>query len=319
MPVTLDYHRPRMELRHLRYFVAVAEELSFRKAAQRLGISRPALSKQVKDLEEEISVKLLDRDTVSVSLTTAGELFLKDSRKLLVRTERAIERAKQAQSGNRSKLRIGSLGIITPELLPKMLQLFNQMYPGVEVSFFEMLPAEQLDALAKSRIDIGFAHGKQVLNITSLRSLCVVHSYFGVAVSSRHALADKERVTLKETRGETLLCLGGDELSGHRETICQIYPEEELRPSKIQQVENFESMVKLIAANQGITLLPHVLDLTDQGVVIIPIVGTKVDLDFHMWAVWQRHLPSSHIKHFVELLEMRMNGQAAEKSADRAS
>jgi LysR family transcriptional regulator, benzoate and cis,cis-muconate-responsive activator of ben and cat genes len=308
-----------MELRHLRYFVAVAEELSFRKAAQRLGISRPALSKQVKDLEDEISMKLLDRDTVSVSLTKAGEFFLEDSKKLLVQAERAIERARQAQSGNRRKLRIGSLGIIAPEFLPHMLERFKRMYPGVEVAFIDMPPAEQLDALAKGRIDIGFAQGRQVLNITSLRSLCVVHSYFGLAVPGRHPLATKKKVTLRETRGETLLCLGGDQLAGHRETICQIYPEEELRPSKIRQVEDFDSLVGQIAANQGITLLPHALDLTDRGVAILPIASTKVDLDFHLWAVWQRHLPSDHIKHFVQLLEERVNGRTHGKPADPAS
>jgi DNA-binding transcriptional LysR family regulator len=308
-----------MELRHLRYFVAVAEELSFRKAAQRLDISRPALSKQVKDLEEEISVRLLDRDTVSVSLTKAGALFLEDSRKLLVQAERAMERARQAQSGNRSRLRIGSPGIIAPDFMPKMLKLFNKMYPGVDVTFLDMPPAEQLDALAKGRIDIGFAQGRHVLDITGLRSLCVVHSYFGVAVPGRHPLAGRKKVTLAETRGETLLCLAGDGLAGHRETICQIYPEEELRPSKIRQVGDFGSLVGLVADNQGITLLPHVLDLTSQGVVILPIASTRVDLDFRMWAVWQRHLPSPHIKHFVGLLEKRMVGQAAEKTADRTS
>lgn len=90
-----------MELRHLRYFVAVGEDLNFRKAAQRLNISRPALSKQIKDLEDEIAVRLLDRDTVSVALTKAGEVFLEDAIKLLNLAEQAIERANEAQSGHR--------------------------------------------------------------------------------------------------------------------------------------------------------------------------------------------------------------------------
>ena len=308
MLVTLDYQSPRMELRHLRYFVAVAEELSFRKAAQRLNISRPALSKQVKDLEDEIAVKLLDRDTVSVSLTKAGELFLEDSQKLLVQAEQAIERATQAQSGHRGKLRIGSVGIIATDFLPTTLKIFHQKYPGVEVAFVEMLPAEQLDALAKGRIDIGFAYGKEVLNITSLRSLCVVHSVYGVAVSKQHPLADRKGLTLREIRGETLLCLGGDGRSSHREAICQFYTDEGIRPSKVRSVEGFDSMVTLIAADQGISLFPHVLDLANQGVVIIPITAPRTDLDFHMWAVWQRHLPSHHIKHFVQLLEERVQG-----------
>ena len=314
MLVTLDYQSPGMELRHLRYFVAVAEELSFRKAAQRLNISRPALSKQVKDLEDEISVKLLERDTVSVSLTKAGELFLEDSQKLLIQAEKAIERATQAQSGHRGKLRIGSVGIIATDFLPKTLKIFHQKYPGVEVAFVEMLPVEQLDALAKGRIDIGFAYGNEVLNITSLRSLCVVHSIYGIAISRQHPLADRKGLTLMEIRAETLLCLGGDGRSNHRETIYQFYAEEGIRPSKVRQVEGFDSMVTLIAADQGISLLPQVLDLANQNVVIIPISTSKSDLDFHMWAVWQRHLPSHHIKHFVQLLEDRVNGHEVEPS-----
>lgn len=308
MLVTLGYQLLRMELRHLRYFVAVAEELSFRKAAQRLNISRPALSKQVKDLEDEIEVRLLDRDTVSVALTKAGELFLEDSQKLLSMAEQAIERASQAQSGHRGRLRIGSVGIIATDFLPRTLKIFKQKYPGVEVVFVEMLPAEQLDALAQGRIDIGFAYGKEVDKLTSLRSLRVVHSYFGVAVSSQHPFAVREGVDLREIRAETMLCLGTEGRSTHRETIREFFTREGLRPGKLRQVEGFDSMVTLVAADQGVTLLPIALDLANQGVVITPIVGTREELDFHMWAVWQGHLPSRHIKHFVRMLEERVGG-----------
>jgi LysR family transcriptional regulator, benzoate and cis,cis-muconate-responsive activator of ben and cat genes len=295
-----------MELRHLRYFVAVAEELSFRKAAQRLNVSRPALSKQVKDLEEEIAVKLLERDTVNVSLTKAGEIFLADSQKILSQTETAIERAHEAQSGHRGTLRIGSVGIIATDFLPKTLKIFHQKFPGVEVEFVEMLPIEQLQALSLGKIDIGFAYGKDAGNMPSLRSLCVIHSVFGVAVSKQHPLAQREHVTLAELRFETLLCLGGEGKSSHREAICQIYTAEGTKPSKHRKIDGFDSMVTLIAADQGISLLPHVLDLAHQGIVIVPIVTEQANLDFHMWAVWQRHMPSHHVKHFVQLLEERV-------------
>lgn len=294
-----------MELRHLRYFVAVAEELSFRKAAQRLHISRPALSRQVKNLENEIAVKLLDRDTVNVSLTQAGEIFLEDSQKLLLHAEQAIERANQAQSGHRGKLRIGSVGVIATDFLPKALKIFHQKYPGVEVAFVEMLPVEQLAALAAGKIDIGFAYGKGVANNASLRSVCVIHSVYGVAISSQHPLAVRKQITLEEVRMEPLLCLGR---SGHGETICQFYADAGLKPARIRQVDGFDSMVTLIAADQGISLFPHVLDLANQGIVIIPVAPSASDLDFHMWAVWQRHQPSRHIKHFVQLLEGRVQG-----------
>lgn len=306
MLVTLGYQSARMELRHLRYFVAVAEELSFRKASQRLHISGPALSKQIKDLETEIAVRLLDRDTVSVSLTKAGEIFLEDARMLLNQAEQAIERANEAQSGHRGKLRIGSVGIIATDFLPKTLKIFHQKYPGVEVEFVEMLPAEQLHALAAGKIDIGFAYGNEVRNMPSLRSLCVIHSIFGVAVSRQHPLAERREVTLKDLRWETLFCLGGDGKSSHREAICQIYTGEGIKPTKHRKIEGFDSMITLIAADQGISLLPHVLDLANQGIVIVPLVSDLSNLEFHMWAVWQHNSASHHVKHFVQLLEERV-------------
>jgi LysR family transcriptional regulator, benzoate and cis,cis-muconate-responsive activator of ben and cat genes len=306
MLVTLCYHSFEMELRHLRYFVAVAEELSFRKASQRLNISRPALSKQIKDLENEIAVKLLERDTVSVSITKAGEIFLEDAQRLLVQAGQAIKRANEAQSGHRGKLRIGSVGIIATDFLPKTLKIFHQKYIGVEVEFVEMLPAEQLDALVSGKIDIGFAYGPEVKNIPELRSLCVIHSTFGVAVSRQHPLGERKLMTLKDLRGETILCLGGDGKSSHREAICKIYTAEGLKPSKHRKIEGFDSMITLIAADQGISLLPHVLDLANQNIIIIPLISDHTNLDFHMWAVWEHGSASHHVKHFIQLLEERV-------------
>ncbi len=306
MLVTLRYQSRGMELRHLRYFVAVAEELNFRKASDRLHISRPALSKQVKDLEEEIAVRLLDRDTVSVSLTQAGEVFLEDARKLLLHAENSVARAKEAQSGHRGKLRIGSVGIIATDFLPRTLKLFHQKFPGVELTFVEMLPAEQLDALKEGRIDIGFAYGKEIESMTCLRSFCVIHSTFGIALSRQHPLADRQFLTLRELEKETLLCLGGEGRSSHRDAVGTIFHSEGVQPGKVRQVDGFDSLVTLLAADQGVTLLPLVLDLGKQDILILPIAGTAADLDFHMWAVWKRHLPSLHIKHFVQLLEERV-------------
>ena len=297
-----------MELRHLRYFVAVAEELSFRKAANRLHVSSPALSKQIKDLEVEIDVKLLDRDTVSVSLTKAGEIFLEDARRLLRDAELAIERATEAQSGHRGKLRIGSVGMIATDFLPRTLKVFRQKYPGVEVAFVEMLPAEQIDAIAAGKIDIGFAYGTEIGKNPSLRSLRVLQSIFGLAVSKHHAFAKRKSVTLRDLRGETMFCLGCDERSSHRGTLLHLFERENLRLTKLRPIQGFDSMLTMIAADQGVSLLPQVLDLANQGITIVPVIANMTELEFHMWAIWQRGAVSHHVQHFVELLEDRVQG-----------
>ncbi len=311
--VTIDYQRCGMELRHLRYFVAVAEDLNFRKAAGRLHISRPALSKQIKDLEGEISVKLLTRDTVSVALTKAGEIFLTDAREVLSQADEAISRAREAQAGNLGSLRIGSVGVIATDFLPGTLKLFHQSYPDVEVSFVEMLPPEQLAALAAGKIDIAFAYGQHAGNLPGLESLCVIQSTFGVAVSKLNSCKGCTHVQLQKVMGKTLLCLGKETNSVHREDTLRFFASEGLKPSKIRQVEGFDSLVTLIAADQGVTLLPLVLDLENQGVTIVPLESKHTDFEFRMWAVWQANTPSLLVRQFVQLLEQR-SGQPKDKA-----
>ena len=220
--------------------------------------------------------------------------------------DQAVKHASEAQSGHRGKLRIGSVGIIATDFLPKTLKLFHQKYPGVEVIFVEMLPTEQMNALVSGKIDIGFAYGKDPENLPGLRKLCVIHSSFGVAVSRQHPLGKRDNVILKDLRWETLLCLGDDGKSSHREAMYQIYSAEGFKPNKHRHVEAFDTMITLIAADQGVTLLPHVLDLANQDIIIVPLVSVKSTLDFHMWAVWQDDARDLHVNEFIKMLHERV-------------
>ena len=293
-----------MELRHLRYFVAVAEELNFRKAAELLSISRPALSKQIKDLENEIGVRLLERDTVSVSLTKAGEVFQNDARALLAHAAKAIERAKDAEAGRAGKLRIGSVGVIATDFLPATLQVFHKRYPGVEVGFVEMQPQEQLEALDTGAIDVGFAYGSDPVGQSDKDLLCVISSQFGMAVSRHHPWAQLESIDLSGIKSETMLCLGNGPRS-HREEVHHFCATEGYAPPKVRTIDGFDSLLTLVAADQGITMLPKVLDLSSQGIVILPMVS-KAIFEFKMWAVWQRDSPSQVVRHFIKLLQERI-------------
>ena len=293
-----------MELRHLRYFVAVAEDLSFRKAASRLHVSGPALSKQIRNLEEETGVKLLERTTVAVSLTPAGEGFLQDARDLLSRSDMAVVRAVQTQSGQRGVLRIGSVGIISTDFLPTTLKKFRDRYPGIEIQFVEMLPIEQLEGLKRGTIDIGFAYGQDALSVEGLRSLCVVHSRYGLAVSSQHVWSAKDSIALTEIRDSVVYSIGKEQRSVHQENVCEFCAREGFTPSNLRQVSGFDSLLNLIAADQGISLLPEVLDLTSRGITIIPLLAGS-DCDFRMWAVWKSDSRIPAVDYFVQLLEQR--------------
>lgn len=292
-----------MELRHLRYFVAVAEELNFRRAAERLHVTRPALSKQIKDLELQTGVRLLERNTVSVSLTDAGSVFLAEARGILADVDRAIGLAREAQDGRRGQLRIGSVGQIASGFLPEVLKVFGSEFPGIEVSFVEMTPVEQLAALAKGEIHIGFAYGRGANEVPGISSMLLVTSVFGVSVSKLHPMATRSSVRLSEVRQSTFLSLGDETTSTHRRDIFRIFEEEGLKPRTMRQIQSFESLLTMVSADQGLSLLPEVLDLRkSHGVVTVSLLLAKAQPDFTMWAVWKSDDPSLMVRNFVRIL-----------------
>src|SRR5215469_6404917 len=144
-----------MELRHLRYFVAVADELSFRGAAEKLHMAQPPLSAQIKALEEELKVKLLERTTRSVRLTHAGQVFLQEARTVLAASAQAEQRAREAQHGLAGALRLGIIAPVAGAWLAGVLRRFRQRFPAVQLSLFDLTSTEQLRRLHCQELDVG--------------------------------------------------------------------------------------------------------------------------------------------------------------------
>jgi len=296
-----------MELRHLRYFVTVAEELNFRRAAERLNVTRPALSKQIKDLEGELGVTLLDRNTVRVSLTDAGTSYLVDARAILSHVERAKTLAREVQSGRRGHLLIASVGPVAAGFMPEALKSFGDEFPDVDVGFVEMTPPEQLDAIAKGEIHVGFAYGKKAILPRGLKSLRVLQTKFAVAMYHGHPLAERKTLTLGDISRETLLCLGRESESKHCKDVRGFFTIEGVTHGPARYIQGFDSLLTMIAANHGIALLPRILDHNRvHGIVIKPLVATKAELDFSMWAVWRNEDTSPLVLEFINRLKERL-------------
>src|SRR5437879_7136943 len=145
-----------MELRHLRYFVAVAENLNFTKAAARLHLAQPSLTRQIHNLEEEIGVRLLNRTKSQVTLTEEGRTFLVDARRILTLATESIQSVQRLSRGETGQLNIAYLSNFNFELLPETLAAFRQSFPHVALNLFDMTPAEQFRALEARKIDLGF-------------------------------------------------------------------------------------------------------------------------------------------------------------------
>src|SRR4051812_47302796 len=195
-----------MELRHLRYFVAVAEELHFGRAAKRLRIAQPPLSRQIRDLEREVGTPLFERTPRGVDLTPAGSAFLPEARLTLSQAERAQRTALRAARGETGRLRVGFVGAATHSgVLPNVLSFFRMHLPSIGLSLFEMDGRQQAEALRDGRIDLGLLHSPPLDADRWLRVESVYTDPVILAVPDDHRLAGRARFTLSGLAEESFV------------------------------------------------------------------------------------------------------------------
>src|SRR5438270_9920297 len=189
-----------MELRHLRYFVAVAEALNFTKAAAQLRLAQPSLTRQIHNLEEEIGVRLLNRTKSHVALTEEGRSFLADARRVLTLADESVLSVQRLSRGETGQLNIGYVASFNFELLPMSLQLFRESFPHAALNLFDMNPAEQFRALEARKIDLGFVGLRPSQTSTDLQWESVGRHKTVVALPTRHPLSRRRQVQLAELK-----------------------------------------------------------------------------------------------------------------------
>lgn len=260
------------ELRHLRYFVAVAEELHFGRAAARLHIAQPGLSQQIQALERELGVALLDRTRRRAQLTPAGRSFLDESRRLLVQVERAVHLARRAGSGEIGRLAIGATESATHIVLPPVLREYRRRYPDVELVLHEMISEDQVEALRHGEIDVAFVRGPLVAD--DLEQLPLPEERLAVVIPRRHALARRASVPLKALAGEPFV-LHPTPPSGWAEFTLAACRRAGFEPRVVQTGTSSAVAVSFVAAELGVALLPSGLaeGIDRRGVVVRPISG----------------------------------------------
>ena len=243
-----------MELRHLRYFVAVAEELSFTKAAQKLRLAQPSLTRQVRNLEDEIGVQLLDRSNNRVVLTEEGKLFLIDSKKLLAMCAQSVATVQRISRGETLDLNIGYVANIHYGLLPATLGAFRKLWPGVALNLFDMTRAEQFQALEDRKIDLGFVGLRPAPSGRILLSECVAHDTMLVALPIRHPLARQRKVTLAELAPLFFIGMSAKTHPGSREWLIEICHEAGFAGRILQEADGEATAIKFVADGLGVAL-----------------------------------------------------------------
>jgi len=282
-----------VELRHLNYFVAVAETLNYRAAAEALHVSAPALSRQIKDLEEELGVRLLDRNTQTVRLTNSGAVYLAEARKILARVKHAAELAREAEQGRRGHLAVGTMGRTLAHRMPQCLTLFADRHPDIHVELVEMDYAEQFAALENGTLDIGFMPTHVACPLGArFRREAVMSTPVLAVLGRRHRLAQARNVSLADLAGTRLLFLEATKTSIGADYARTLFSNRGLEPREIAEVKGFQTLMAMVAARQGVSLLGFESSVASAtGVVLRPLKDRGDDLKLQFCAV---HRDSNH-------------------------
>lgn len=309
-----------MELRHLRYFIAVAEELNFRRAAERLHLAQPALGRQIRDLEEEIGERLFERDRRHVALTEAGRVLLGEARGLLAGAAAAIESARDAGRGTRGTLRLGNIGTLCASFLPRSLAAFREQFPRVDIEILELQNDEQRASLLDGAIQLGFqvrVPGLPVESCFSARP--VLECGVSVALPSRHPLAANRAVSLRSLGSEKLLDLRQSQGAAYGRWVRAVCEQEgEFSPRfRKPPVETAHALLGLVAAGDGLAFFP--MTMIDgfppcKDWVARPLCPRRIR--FVLDAVWNPANPSRILSSYLSLLPgQALNGRLSQKTS----
>jgi DNA-binding transcriptional LysR family regulator len=287
-----------MELRHLRYFVAVAEKLHFTKAAEQLHISQPPLSQQIQNLEEELGVKLFERGKRSIHLTDAGIFFLKEAKQILLHVEQAAETTRRVDRGETGRLAVGFVGSLVHTFLPKVFRLFRERFPHVELVIYELNSGEQIKALFDKRIDIGFLYPS--FRDERLQFHTIIRAPIILAIPEEHPLSRHRKINVKELSQEFFIAFTRASEPVGRDILISICHSTGFSPKIAQEASQIQTVLGIVASGFGICFLPdHIKNIKRAGVLYKSLSGSPPKVDLAV--AWKNDNHSPLIESFVRV------------------
>jgi DNA-binding transcriptional LysR family regulator len=260
-----------MDLRHLRYFQAVAEELSFSKAARRLRIAQPALSRAVQEVEAELGCQLMDRDRRSVRLTPAGAALLQETGLLLDRLEESLRRVRRAASGEDGELRLGYIGPPTRPFLGRLLLEYRRRFPRVTVILEERTPERVWEMVSKGRLSVGLTRPVIAHEALGLKSLTLREESLCAVVPSHHPFAEKKTLAWSKLATEPIILLARREGAGSHDTILAACQEAGFSPRIAHTPSLIGTILQYVEAGAGIGIVPESVLPLDPSLRLLPL------------------------------------------------
>lgn len=273
-----------MELRHLRYFSVLADELHFGRAAQRLAISQPPLSVAIRQLEESVGAQLFERNSKTVRLTPAGQALRASARRLLRQAEEAAVEARGVAAGSAGQLRVGFVGAMLYRGLPQALRAFQASHPRVRVSLAELNSGEQITELLHDRLDLGFMHSARMPQDLAARLLLT--EPFVACLPAAHPLARRRWLAADALRDQPFVLFARASSPDYHERILSICAQAGFLPEVRHEVRHWLAVVSLVAQGLGVALVPQAMRRSAlDGAVFRPLRGVSAQSE--SYGVWR--------------------------------
>lgn len=288
-----------MELRHLRYFVAVAEELHFGRAAVRLHMTQQPLSQQIRQLEVELGVQLFHRTKRRIQLTEPGKVFLAEARQLLLKAAQAVEVVRQVAQGESGRLGVGFSGFATYSVLPKVLRIFRERFPRVELDLEEMTTSAQVQALQDGQIHLGLMI-PPVHDATLVQEL-ILQEPFVVVLPETHPLANQPSLALPALANESFILVSRHLEPGYYDQCISLFQHAGFSPKVVQKASQKQTILGLVSAGMGVSLAPaSIRNIRRTGVVYTELNTSMSQVE--LAAVWRQDESSPVLRTFLEVI-----------------
>jgi LysR family transcriptional regulator, hca operon transcriptional activator len=289
----------RLELRHLRYFVAVAEELNFTRAAARIRTAQPSLSQQIRRLERAVGVKLLDRSRHHVALTNAGRIFLRQAKDILGRVEHARQLAQQAAHGRAGDLSVGTFPSADVRILPALRPLIAEHLPDLRLILHSKYAIESLTGLHSGALDVAFVRGP--IGAEGLDAVELLREEIVMVLPSHHALARHKRVPVESLDDLPCITMERSLSPALHDAAAKLYHDAKIRMHAVSSADNMLGHLQLVQEGHGFALLPDsVSALLPPGVTFRPLASDPVPT-VTILVAWKSGNDSQLVREFVDL------------------
>lgn len=291
-----------MDLRHMRHLVAVAEELHFGKAAERLNMAQPPLSQSIKRLEDNLGVRLLERSRSGVSLTPAGEIFFREAKRTLMQADLTREATIRAAKSGAGAIHVGFIGPAMFRLLPPIIARHRAEYPDVSVRLSQMTSAEQMQAIMEGKLDIAFVHPSVDL-VEGGDSFVAERSHYVALIPEKWDLAQKAAVTLIELAAYPMILPPEHEAPTRVAAMRNAFREQGASPNIVQESSQTQTILSLVAGEVGVSLVMDVAVLTGiSGVAFRPIVDLPSTLRWELSMAWHPNHTTDGSRKFMGIV-----------------